>query len=122
MTYRILVTGSRAWTDYNTLSKSLAIEVTNAMRSGLDVVVVHGDCPTGADAMAQRFCEENDIETERHPADWSVGKKAGPLRNQHMVDLGADICLAYPIAGSRGTLHCMKAAKTAGIPVVNLGV
>lgn len=122
MTYRILITGSRAWNDYGKLSKVLTTEVSRAIKLGLDVVIVHGSCPTGADAMAQRWCEANGVDFERHPADWSQGKKAGPLRNQAMVDLGADVCYAFPKDSSRGTRDCMKRASKAGIPVVDVGV
>lgn len=123
MTYRILITGSRAWNDYNKVSKVLTAEVAAAIKLGLDVVVVHGDCPTGADAITQRLCEEMSIITERHPADWSKhGRAAGPLRNQEMVDLGADICYAYSLPESRGTKDCKARAEKAGIPVVELGM
>lgn len=55
---------------------------------------------------------------ERHPAEWDKhGKAAGPIRNQKMVDLGATVCLAFPLPGSRGTAHCMSAARKASIPV-----
>lgn len=46
---------------------------------------------------------------------------AGLVRNQLMVDLGADICLAFPLPGSRGTWDCMGRAEAAGIKVINLG-
>ena len=48
----------------------------------------------------------------------NLGRKAGPLRNQKMVDLGADICIAFPQGESRGTRNCMKLADKAGIEVV----
>jgi hypothetical protein len=41
----------------------------------------------------------------------------GNYRNQHMVDLGARICLAFPLPSSRGTYDCMARAEAAGIPV-----
>jgi hypothetical protein len=115
---RILVTGSRNWPDKEIIANAL-IDLTNWFPIiWEDVVIVHGDCPTGADAMAQEFAEQHGIRTERHPADWKrYGKFAGPKRNQEMVDLGADICLAFILPGSRGTKHCMGAAEKAGIPV-----
>lgn len=114
---RIIVTGSRDLAD--------ALVVRRALWALLpeepdDLTVVHGDCPTGADRHASNFCadyiEEGVIE-ERHPADWSIGKKAGPLRNQEMVDLGADLVLAFPRGLSRGTRDTISRAKVAGIPV-----
>ena len=122
MSYRILVTGSRDWSDSMSLSKALALEVVPAIEKGLDVVVIHGDCPTGADAITQEVCDANNVPTERHPADWATyGRSAGPVRNKYMVDLGADVCLAFPLLNSRGTLNCMRLAEQAGIPVHNFG-
>lgn len=38
-----------------------------------------------------------------------------------MVDLGADLCLAFPLPDSRGTKDCMARAKKAGIKVISMG-
>lgn len=115
---RILITGSRHWTDKEAI-RSAILDVDNWGHIDWDeVVIVHGDCPTGADALAQEIAEELNITTDRHPADWSLGKKAGPLRNQEMVDLGAFVCLAFPLPDSRGTVDCIRRAKNAGIPVL----
>jgi hypothetical protein len=35
-----------------------------------------------------------------------------------MVDLGADLCLAYPRGASKGTRGCAKMAVDAGIPTL----
>jgi hypothetical protein len=110
---RILVTGSRDWADWNLLNNTL-----NEYAECENIVIVHGDCPTGADVMAQKWADCQGVRVERYPADWKRYKKsAGPIRNQQMVDLGADVCLAFPLPQSRGTIHCMEAARKAGIPV-----
>ena len=54
---------------------------------------------------------------EGHPAEWRGGRLCGPERNAHMVSLGADLCLAFPLPSSRGTRNCMRLAREAGIPV-----
>ena len=115
---RILITGSRDWPDPDIIARAILELNDNNQLDWDTLVIVHGDCPTGADAMAEQFAQRYDVQTERHPADWKAfGKFAGPKRNQEMVDLGANVCLAFPMAGSRGTMHCIKAAKAAGIPV-----
>lgn len=117
---RILVTGSRNWTDRETLEHELADECDSFPGP---VIVVHGDCPRGADAIAARFIREwghkyGGITAEPHPADWdNQGPAAGPIRNQRMVDLGAVLCLAFPLGESRGTYDCVRRANRAGIPV-----
>lgn len=110
---RILITGSRDWTDETAVHTLILAEAFNLPPG--EVVVIHGDCTTGADVIADAFARKQGYTVEAYPADWSQGRKAGPLRNQHMVDLGADICLAFPLPGSRGTLGCMKMAHRAGI-------
>lgn len=112
---RILVTGSREWSNGATIAYALA----RAAQEG-DLVIVHGDCPTGADRIASEWADLHGVSQEPHPADWEAhGKAAGPKRNQEMVDLGADVCLAFPLGESRGTRDCMRRASLAGIPVID---
>ena len=115
--YRILVTGSRDWTDHDTVRDALA----TAIYQNVPAVIVHGACPRGADAMAswwaRRFRHLNILE-EPHPANWQLeGKRAGFIRNARMVNLGADICLAFVRNGSRGASHTAQLAAEAGIEV-----
>lgn len=122
---RVLVTGSRIWMNETAVQDAILTQINKS--PDYHIVVIHGACPTGADAIADEFSvqlRDNPycrVDIERHPADWSQGKKAGPLRNQEMVDLGADVCLAFPLPGSRGTYDCMRRAEAAGIPVVVVG-
>jgi hypothetical protein len=124
----VLVTGSREW-DY-------PFVVYRALHDQLEehgaIVVIHGDCPTGADAYAREWAERNiltgmrkgeaRVGHEPYPAPWNeLGKSAGPIRNKYMVQLGADICLAFPTPSSRGTISCMDLAAAAGIPILNYG-
>lgn len=46
------------------------------------------------------------------------GLSIGPLRNEAMVQLGADVYVALPKGQSPGTRHCMGLAERAGIPVL----
>jgi hypothetical protein len=56
------------------------------------------------------------LECERHPADWDMhGKKAGFLRNRVMVESGIDIALVYVHDDSKGALHTLGLARTAGL-------
>ena len=134
---RVLVTGSRDWNDRKAVWLAIFSEYLDANSSD-EFVVVHGDCPTGADRLAREWCEKNQnaVTEERHSANWDRAcdescyhkprtkngrpycPMAGHLRNQEMVDLGADVCLAFPLSDSRGTRDCMKRAEAAGIPVV----
>jgi hypothetical protein len=115
---RIIVTGSRDWPD--TPYGRSVISFTSARYIAVPgAVVVHGGCPTGADKIMDDLCKQYSVKTEVHRADWGQhGKAAGPIRNQEMVDTGADVVLAYPLGLSRGTQDCMARAYAAGIQVV----
>jgi hypothetical protein len=114
--YRILVTGSRDWTDTDLIRDALmaaTVDVPDAR-----VVVVHGGAG-GADTIADRLALRLGWRREPHPADWArYGRRAGPLRNDAMVALGADLCLAFILDRSPGASHCWSRARYAGIPDV----
>lgn len=132
---RILVTGSRDLIDRDLVIEAIADCVTGDVDHAVKPhTVVVGDCLTGADLFAREFWQEiidsvGNPETQEnldvHEADWDAAaregnrRKAGPLRNQAMVDSGADVCLAFykAGAGNRGTRDCVTRARAAGIPV-----
>jgi len=121
--YRVLVTGSRDWPDAEQVRRELDTELLNVVDSGDDVLtVIHGNCPTGADSQAgmwakERIAQGYPVEVEHHPADWDqFGKRAGFIRNEKMVSLGANVCLAFVYNGSNGASHTRDLAKRAGIP------
>ena len=118
--FRVLVAGTRyegspswTWTVCNALLKAW-----DAHGKADTIVVVHGACRAGIDRYAGAAARVIGCAEEPHPADWDTyGKAAGPIRNQAMVDLGADLCIAFPRGESRGTRDCMRRAEAAGIPV-----
>jgi hypothetical protein len=112
---RVLVTGSRDWEDWRAVCRAFAdIECAHP---GERFTLIHGTC-TGADTIADTEAQRLGWAIERHPAKWlEHGKAAGPIRNQEMVDSGADICLAFIKDNSRGATHCANAAEKAGIAV-----
>lgn len=139
---RVIVTGSRdmdrwhSWRVGNVLWSLYSVATTlNHDR----FVVVHGGCPGPSDvglesvddmahlwvkgALNQQLRELNNIQPEEkvYPADWSLGKAAGPIRNRQMARDGADLCVAflYEPDGrrSRGTRSMIVEAKVYGIPV-----
>jgi len=115
---RILITGSRHWTDEQTIV--WALQSAHA-RLGYpsNAVLVHGACHLGgADIIAANTWARRGLPVEPHPAERdATGRLLGPDRNALMVNLGADLCLAFPLPDSRGTRNCMRLARAAGIPV-----
>lgn len=114
MRTKLLITGSRHYADLTLVKKHL-IDI------GPDVIV-HGRA-LGADACAHFAAEEiGGIEIRPYPADWvAYGMKAGPLRNSEMIlcehskEEPITLCLAFPMAESKGTWDCVKKALAAGI-------
>ncbi|AER26145.1 DprA-like DNA processing chain A [Mycobacterium phage Bongo] len=142
MSRRVLITGSRDWADRQAVWLALNHEMGHEEARHDGLLVIQGDCPTGADRFAHEWYltqASKWVREKAMPADWNRdctgqcyhkprfknGKQycpvAGHLRNQAMVDFGADVCLAFPLEDSRGTQDCMKRAKRARIPVRNLG-
>lgn len=131
MTYRVLITGSRTWGDRDLIYA----ELDALLAEHGSLVVVHGACPRGADAMAVAWVTGRwtfafaDVGHEPHPADWQRHKgAAGRRRNLAMIETNPDECLAFiaPCAkdscrkprphGSHGASHCADAAERAGVP------
>lgn len=115
---RILVTGSRDWKDSWVVIMALR-DVLGGHPKG---TIVEGG-GQGADRIARNWARRfPDLTVETHKAEWRTqGSAAGPIRNQKMVDLGADICLAFPLGESPGTRDCMRRARKAGVTVMDYG-
>jgi hypothetical protein len=117
--HRILITGSREWSNRDLIREALMTHAgEDATEHPENTVLIHGANPRGADTLGAQEAEKLGYTIEAYPADWRRGKVAGNLRNQDMVDTGADVCLAFPTSSSRGTWDCVRRAKAAGIEVV----
>lgn len=110
----VLLTGSRDWTDAGLIRETLTR--LNDTIPGL--VIRHGDCPTGADAIAAQWCAANAVAQDPVPADWAAhGKAAGPIRNQAMLDREPcpEAYVAFHKGASRGTQDMVVRCEKAGI-------
>lgn len=125
---RILVTGSREWTDRGAVVAALrfamgSIAQTNHVHPGqLDITLVHG-AARGLDTLAADVAHTDFGWTvEAHPANWKpdgpagrLDRAAGHKRNKLMVDLGATMVVGFPLGRSPGTRGCLRAAHAAGL-------
>ncbi len=109
---RVLVCGGRDFSDYRHFA--FAMNDINRDHGPFDTVI-HGGAK-GADWCAHLWCGNDRTELE-FKADWKrYGSRAGPLRNQQMLDEGKpDYVVAFP--GGRGTADMIRRAMRAGIPV-----
>ena len=113
--FRLLVTGSRTWHDIRAIELALAAVLA---RHPEGVLLVHGACPRGADAIAAAYAARTPgYQVEAHPADWRrYGRAAGYRRNAEMIAQGADGCAAFIRGGSPGSTSAVRLARAAGIP------
>lgn len=110
---RVIVTGSRAFGAYVWHHSQLG-RVLGELPG--DAVIIHGGCPMGADKMADDWAMQMGRHVVVFHADWKRhGRKAGPIRNQEMIDAGADLVIAFWDGASRGTKDCIDRAQRAGI-------
>lgn len=119
---RILVTGSRDWGWEN--RHVIEDRLWQLADTHGDVVIVHGACSRirngreqSADMLADAAAKALGLEVEPHPANWKLGKRAGPIRTNQMFDSGIDRVEAFQRGNSPGTRHAVSEARRRGIPV-----
>lgn len=83
--------------------------------------IIHGGA-RGADRFAGNWAAEIEIDCHVYYAKWQrQGHKAGPLRNQRMIDDGKPtLVIAFP--GARGTADMVKRATMAGIETIEIAI
>lgn len=109
---RILVCGGRNFWQPSKVNRALAhLHATRGI-----TLLIHGAAP-GADKLADDWAKAAGVERLPFPADWAgLGKRAGPVRNQQMLDEGApDAVVAFP--GGDGTRDMVRRAKACGLRV-----
>lgn len=109
---RILVCGSRYWTDDNTIRKILKKYPTST-------TIIHGGC-RGVDNIAGRIARELGMKVDVFPAQWNkYGRSAGPKRNEKMLKEGKpDLVLVFheDIANSKGSWDMLNRVIKTGVP------
>ena len=114
---RIIVCGGRGYTDRQRIREVLDEYMPPAPFD--EPTIVHG-AARGADLTAADVALREGFWVEAHPARWKRdGKAAGPLRNEEMARLGADLCIAFP--GGAGTEDMIRRCINHGIPVRRVG-
>ena len=106
---RILVSGSRGWTDKNWIRRALPLKG--------NVLVIHGGA-LGADLLASEVAQERCFAEQVFTPDWeSFGKAAGPIRNAEMLKCGEPHeALVFWDGKSRGTKNMLDRLNRANVP------
>ena len=105
---RTIVAGSRGFSDYELLTRTLLEHSIST--------IISGTAP-GADRLGERFAVEHNLAIERYPAAWDrYGKSAGYQRNMLMAQK-ADALIAFWDGSSPGTKHMIDIAHGYGLKV-----
>ena len=109
---KLLVCGGREFTDRDFVFATL--DRVDARRQVF--LLIHG-AARGADTLAEEWAKARGVSYAPNPARWAeLGRRAGPIRNQEMLDLWApDGVVAFP--GGAGTADMVARARAAGVTV-----
>lgn len=108
---KVIVAGSRSFSDYNTLEKEL-----NNLE--FEITTIISGTAHGADRLGEVYASEYNIPVDRYPADWNqYGKSAGYIRNVEMAK-EADALVAFWDGTSKGTFHMINIARKKGLKVI----
>jgi len=113
MAFRVVVCGSRSFSDFALLRDKLDAILARKLPN---VIILSGGC-RGADALGERYASLRGLPIERFLADWArLGRSAGLARNEEMVK-AADAVVAFWDGRSRGTGHTISVAKILNKPL-----
>ncbi len=108
---KVIIAGGRTFDDYNLLVE----KCDNILSKSTDIEIVSGTA-NGADKLGERYAKEKGYKIKRFPANWSLGKSAGYIRNEEMA-LYADALIAFWNQDSKGTKHMINLAIKHGLKV-----
>jgi hypothetical protein len=108
---RLVIAGSRNFDDYDLLESTLNefIELNSIGDPEPGVTVISG-LAKGADLLGVRYANEKGYKIEEFPANWKLGRGAGPKRNQEMAK-SANACIVFWDGISKGTANMISLAK-----------
>ena len=129
---RILVTGDRRWSEVRPMLQFLYEGIVQPSSRedhipASDVQIIEGEAP-GADTMSRELGHFFGYDVIGFPANWSLGRKAGPIRNTAMLkslmrDDDERVVVAFhdDLTHSKGTANMVGQAERAGVTVVHIG-
>lgn len=110
--YRVLVSGSRGFDDYDRLCATL-----DRLLVGRENVVIVSGGAKGAELLGERHVRERGLGVKQLLADWETyGRGAKVIRNAQLIE-AADCTVFFWGGKSKGTAVAIKKAEAKGIPV-----
>lgn len=116
MDMRLIVAGSRSFSDYALLSDEITnqVEAMECLTRGT-LSIVSGTA-RGADALGERWASELGVPIHRFPADWNrYGRRAGYLRNVEMAKFATDALIFWD-GVSPGSKHMIDICAEFDLP------
>ncbi len=109
---KLAVIGSRTFNDYELLKKSILENYDiNFIK-----LIISGKA-RGADELSEIFADEFNIAKKIFPADWSLGRFAGYLRNKDIINNATHV-IGFWNGQSKGTANSLKLAKEQNKPTI----
>ncbi len=102
---KVIIAGSRSITDYALVEQAI-------LESPFYVEEVVSGCARGVDQFGEQWALKTGMPITRFPANWSLGRKAGMIRNREMADY-ADALIAVWDGKSHGTRHMIAYIRKA---------
>ena len=108
--YKVIVAGSRGFSDYRMLS----VKLDSLLKNQTEIEIVSGGA-RGADKLGERYAKERGFACRIFPADWkNLGNKAGFVRNEEMARYG-NACVVFWDGTSRGTANMIRLSQKYGL-------
>lgn len=111
---RIGVIGSRSFLDYELLEKTL-----NKILDRTQISSIISGGAKGADSLAEKYAQLNNIDVTIFKPDWSLGKGAAAIRNIKIVE-NSDIIIAFWDGVSKGTKMTIGMATSKNVKVLKV--
>ena len=108
---RLIIAGSRNFEDYQLLQSSLNefIELHSLGDPDPGVIIISG-LAKGADLLGVQYAKQKGYQVEEFPANWKLGRSAGPKRNLEMAK-SANACIVFWDGVSKGTANMISMAN-----------
>lgn len=106
MNFKVIIAGSRTFNNYELLVKKCDIILKN-IKTPIEIV---SGTALGADKLGEKYAKSRNYTIKQFPADWSLGKKAGYIRNKQMAEY-ADALIAFWDYKSFGTKLMLELAQ-----------
>lgn len=112
---KVIICGGRDFNDFMG-----AVAALDKLHEERPITTVVQGGANGADYHGKVWAAHNGIPMVEHKAKWKeLGRRAGPVRNQFMLDHEKpDAVIALP--GGIGTEHMKRISKEAGVEVIEL--